>query len=110
MQAKRKRSSRVRAARACGTVPSKRQPTARPAPLLSGAYIPTKNLTGWLRALAEWNPISALTTALRDLSGTAPVPADAAWPVTHPVAGTPAWSAALIALAAPPAVRRYTRG
>ncbi len=79
-------------------------------PLLSSAYIPTENLTGWLRALAEWNPISALTTALRDLSGTAPVPTDAAWPVTHPVAGTLVWSAVLVALTAPLAVRRYTRG
>ncbi|CCK31224.1 ABC transporter, permease component [Streptomyces davaonensis JCM 4913] len=79
-------------------------------PLLSSAYIPTENLAGWLRTVAEWNPISAVTTALRDLSGNAPVPADAAWPMAHPVAGSLAWSAALIAIAAPQAVRRYTRG
>ena len=28
-------------------------------PLLSNAYIPTDNLPGWLRTIAEWNPISA---------------------------------------------------
>ncbi|MFF8969206.1 ABC transporter permease [Streptomyces sp. NPDC014995] len=76
-------------------------------PLLSNAYIPTDNLPGWLRTLAEWNPISALTTALRDLFGNAPVPDGAAWPVAHPVAGSLAWCAVLIAVFAPLAVRRY---
>ncbi|MGW4321553.1 ABC transporter permease [Streptomyces sp. NPDC004684] len=79
-------------------------------PLLSNAYIPTGNLAGWLRAVAEWNPISAVTAALRDLFGNAPVADDAAWPAAHPVAGTLAWSVALIALCAPLAVRRYARG
>ncbi|MFQ6143589.1 ABC transporter permease [Streptomyces seoulensis] len=79
-------------------------------PLLSNAYIPTGNLAGWLRALAEWNPISAVTAALRSLFGDSPVPHGAAWPVAHPVAGTLAWSVLLIALCAPLAVRRYARG
>ncbi|ANP54136.1 ABC-2 type transport system permease protein [Streptomyces griseochromogenes] len=79
-------------------------------PLLSDAYIPTDHLPGWLRALAEWNPISAVTTALRDLFGNAPVPHDAAWPVAHPVAGALAWSLALTAVFLPLAVRRYTHG
>ncbi|MFE7274574.1 ABC transporter permease [Streptomyces sp. NPDC057623] len=79
-------------------------------PLLSNAYIPTDGLPGWLRTLAEWNPISAVTTALRDLFGNAPVPDGAAWPVAHPVAGSLAWCAVLLAVFAPLAVRRYTRG
>ncbi|MEX3104820.1 MULTISPECIES: ABC transporter permease [unclassified Streptomyces] len=76
-------------------------------PLLSNAYIPTDNLPGWLRTIAEWNPISALTTALRDLFGNAPVPEGAAWPVAHPVAGSLLWCALLIGVFAPLAVRRY---
>ncbi|MEU7060793.1 ABC transporter permease [Streptomyces sp. NPDC046197] len=79
-------------------------------PLLSNAYIPTDNLPGRLRTLAEWNPISAVTTALRHLFGNAPVPERAAWPVAHPVAGSLAWCVALIALFAPLAVRRYSQG
>ncbi|MFE0253498.1 ABC transporter permease [Streptomyces sp. NPDC059010] len=79
-------------------------------PLLSNAYIPTEGLPGWLRTLAEWNPISAVTTALRDLFGNAPVPDGAAWPVAHPVAGSLAWCAVLLAVFAPLAVRRYARG
>ncbi|KUN00884.1 multidrug ABC transporter permease [Streptomyces yokosukanensis] len=79
-------------------------------PLLSDAYIPTDRLPGWLRTLAEWNPISAVTTALRDLFGNAPVPRGAAWPVAHPIAGALAWSLALVAVFLPLAVRRYSRG
>ncbi|MFJ4835654.1 ABC transporter permease [Streptomyces sp. NPDC088747] len=79
-------------------------------PLLSNAYIPTGGLPLWLRTVAEWNPISAVTTALRDLFGNAPVPVDGAWPVTHPVAGSLAWCALLIAVFLPLAVRRYARG
>ncbi len=79
-------------------------------PLLSNAYIPVDGMPGWLRTLAEWNPISAVTTALRDLFGNAPVPEGAAWPVAHPVAGSVAWCLALIAVCLPLAVRRYAHG
>ncbi|MEV0254893.1 ABC transporter permease [Streptomyces sp. NPDC050732] len=79
-------------------------------PLLSNAYIPTDGLPSWLRFVAEWNPISAVATAVRDLCGNAPVPADAAWPVTQPVAGSVLWSLVLLALCVPLAVRRYARG
>jgi ABC-2 type transport system permease protein len=79
-------------------------------PLLSNAYIPTDNLPGWLRTVAEWNPISAVTTALRDLFGNAPVPDEGAWPVTHPVAGALMWCAVILAVFVPLAVRRYATG
>lgn len=79
-------------------------------PLLSNAYIPADGLPVWLRTVAEWNPISAVTTALRDLFGNAPVPDGAAWPVAHPVAGSLAWCAVLLAVFVPLAVRRYARG
>lgn len=79
-------------------------------PLLSNAYIPVDGMPGWLRTLAEWNPISAVTTAVRDLFGNAPVPEGAAWPVAHPVAGSIAWCAVLIGGCGTLAVRRYARG
>ncbi|MFI6643358.1 ABC transporter permease [Streptomyces sp. NPDC050504] len=76
-------------------------------PLLSNAYIPTDGMPGWVRTIAEWNPISAVTTAVRDLFGNAEIPAGAAWPVAHPIAGSLAWSLALLVVFAPLAVRRY---
>ncbi|MFJ4462659.1 ABC transporter permease [Streptomyces sp. NPDC088928] len=79
-------------------------------PLLSSAYIPTDNLPGRLRTVAEWNPISAMASATRDLFGNASPAAEAAWPVAHPVAGTLAWSAVLLAVFVPLSVRRYARG
>jgi ABC-2 type transport system permease protein len=79
-------------------------------PLLSNAYIPAEGLPGWLRTAAEWNPISAVTTALRVLFGNAPAPEGAAWPVAHPVAGSLAWCAVLLAVFVPAAVHRYTHG
>ncbi|MFI1658472.1 ABC transporter permease [Streptomyces sp. NPDC020472] len=79
-------------------------------PLLSNAYIPTDGMPGRLRTVAEWNPLSAVTTAVRQLFGNAPVPADAAWPVAHPVAGALLWSLGLLLVFAPLAVRRHARG
>lgn len=79
-------------------------------PLLSSAYIPTDGMPGWLRAVAEWNPISALAAATRDLFGNAVPVADAAWPSAHPVAGTLAWAAVLLAVFVPLTVRRYAGG
>jgi ABC-2 type transport system permease protein len=76
-------------------------------PLLSTAYLPTEGLPGRLRAIAEWNPVSAVATAVRDLFGNAAPAADAAWPVAHPVAGSMLWSLVLLVLFVPLAVRQY---
>ncbi|MFF5610276.1 ABC transporter permease [Streptomyces sp. P9-2] len=79
-------------------------------PLLSSAYIPTAGLPDGVRTAAEWNPISAVATALRDLFGNGPVPEGAAWPMAHPVAGSLAWCAVLLAVFVPLAVRQYAKG
>jgi ABC transporter DrrB family efflux protein len=38
-------------------------------PFVSSAFLSTANLPGWLRPVAEWNPISAVATACRQLWG-----------------------------------------
>ncbi|WP_405802545.1 ABC transporter permease [Streptomyces halstedii] len=78
-------------------------------PLLSSAYIPTGGMPGWVRTVAEWNPISALAAATRELFGNAAPAADAAWPSAHPVAGTLTWAAVLLTVFVPLTVRRYAR-
>ncbi|AZM45237.1 ABC transporter permease [Streptomyces sp. WAC 06738] len=82
--------------------------------LLSNAYVPTHGMPGWLRAVVEWNPLSAYVTAVRDLTGSAPPGLDdapgAAWPMTHPVAAALVWSVVLLAVFVPLAVRRSARG
>ncbi|MGO4459155.1 ABC transporter permease [Streptomyces sp. M-16] len=81
-------------------------------PMLSSAYLPTAGLTGWLRTVAEWNPISAVATAVRALCGNAGGEAapGASWPAAHPVAGAVLWSLLLLALFVPLATRRFAHG
>ncbi|MFE2247997.1 ABC transporter permease [Streptomyces lavendulae] len=81
-------------------------------PMLSSAYLPTAGLTGWLRTVAEWNPISAVATAVRALCGNTggEAAAGASWPAAHPVAGAVLWSLLLLALFVPLATRRFARG
>ena len=62
--------------------------------------------------LAEWNPISALSQALRDNWGIAgiPVRADVAVrPLHNPEAATIIWTIGLSAILAPLAIRAYVR-
>ncbi|MEU3063636.1 ABC transporter permease [Streptomyces subrutilus] len=85
-------------------------------PMLSSAYLPTEGLPGWLRTVAEWNPISAVATAVRELCGNpvggagAGAAPGAAWPTAHPVAGALLWSALLLLVFVPLATRRFARG
>lgn len=77
---------------------------------LSNAVVPTQRMTPWLRTLTTWNPISAVTSAVRELFGN-PNPSAAidAWPMQHPVAASLLWSAALLAVFAPLATVLYRR-
>jgi ABC-type polysaccharide/polyol phosphate export permease len=76
---------------------------------LSGIFVPIGGLPTPLLQIAEWNPLSAVATAVRDLfHNPAPHVSDA-WPLTHPVAATVLYSLAIIAVFAPLAVRRYRR-
>lgn len=80
-------------------------------PMVSNAYVPTEGMPGWLRFLADWNPVTPVTTACRELFGNAgPVAGDAAWPLRHPVAAALIWSAVLLAVFLPLCVRRFDRG
>ena len=57
---------------------------------------------------AEWNPVSAVTAAARQLFGN-PNPAATvdAWPLQHPVVASVLWSLALLAVFAPLATWLY---
>ncbi|MGK5632108.1 ABC transporter permease [Streptomyces sp. URMC 123] len=81
--------------------------------LVSNTYVPTAGMPTWLRAVAEWNPISAVVSATRELFGNAGAgPAAApgsAWPIAHPVIAAVGWSLLLMAVFAPLTVRRYAR-
>ncbi|WP_406285516.1 ABC transporter permease [Embleya sp. NBC_00896] len=79
-----------------------------PIAMITNAFVPTEGMPTWLRAIADWNPISALVAACRDLFGNPGAPtADAALPLQHPVAATLIWSAALLLIFVPLSVHRF---
>lgn len=79
-----------------------------PITFLANTFAPTENMPTVLRVIAEWNPISALVQAIRELWGNGlPAPADAAWPLQHAVPVTIAWCVLLTAVLAPLAVRAF---
>ena len=85
--------------------------TIFPITFLSNAFARPEGMPDWLRFLAEWNPISALVQALRELWGNEgfPLPPDAALPLQYPVIATILWSVGLSAILAPLAIRAFVR-
>jgi ABC-2 type transport system permease protein len=85
-------------------------PIVFPIVMISNSFVPTEGMPGWLQAIADWNPVSALVEACRELFGnTAGVAPGAAWPLQHAVAATLGWSLALLVVFVPLATWRYRR-
>ena len=78
-----------------------------PLTFLSNAFVPTATLPGVLQPIADWNPLSSLVAATRDLFGNPAAPASSSFPAEHPLLLSVLWTAALLAVFAPLAVRRY---
>jgi ABC-2 type transport system permease protein len=79
-----------------------------PLTFVSNAFVPTQGLPGWMQPIANWNPISAVAAACRDLFGNPNPSAHIdVWPMQHPIEATIGWSVLLIAVFAPIAVRLY---
>ena len=79
-----------------------------PLTFISSAFVPTQGMPGWLQPIAEWNPLSSLAAACRQLFGN-PNPAAAVqvWPAQHPELAVVCWSAAILVVFAPLAVHLY---
>jgi len=81
-----------------------------PLTFLANTFAPTENMPGALRTIAEWNPISSLVQAVRELWGNASAaPADAAWPLQNPVIATLIWTLLITAVMAPLSLRAFQR-
>jgi ABC-2 type transport system permease protein len=85
-----------------------------PLAFVSNAMVPTQHMPGWLQAIADWNPASAVTAGVRQLwQNPNPSASIGAWPMQHPIEASLAWSALILAVAAPLAswfFRRRTTG
>ena len=81
-----------------------------PLAFVSNVFAPTQGMPGWLGAVANWNPVSAVASACRSLFHS-PNPSSAvnAWPMQHPVAAAVIWSLAILAVCVPLAGRLYRR-
>ncbi|MBC7633137.1 MAG: ABC transporter permease [Flavobacterium sp.] len=84
-----------------------------PLTFVANTFVPLGTLPGPLRAFAEWNPVSAVTQAARNLFGNPdPDPRAAgptAWPLMHPELYTLIWAAAVLLIFVPLANAQYRR-
>lgn len=81
-----------------------------PLAIISNALVPTQHMPLVLRTIANWNPVSAVTAAARELWGN-PNPSSTihAWPMQHPVLASLLWSVAILGIFAPLAIHLYRR-
>ncbi|WP_420370181.1 ABC transporter permease [Curtobacterium sp. L1-20] len=81
-----------------------------PLTFVSNAFVPSDTLPLVLRVFAEWNPVSSLVQAARQLFGnvgSAPVPD--IWTMQHPVTTVLVGIAVMLVVFVPWAVSKYTR-
>ena len=81
-----------------------------PLTFVANTFVPIVTLPGPLRTFAEWNPVSSVTQAARELFGNippnTPVPG---WALQHAVIYTLIWSVAILVVFVPLTTRQYRR-
>lgn len=80
-----------------------------PLTFVANTFVPLETLPAPLQTFAEWNPVSAVTQAARELFGNIPpgVPEPTAWPLQHPEVYTLIWSALFLVVFVPLANAQY---
>jgi ABC transporter DrrB family efflux protein len=81
-----------------------------PLTFVANTFVPIVTLPGPLRTFAEWNPVSSVTQAARELFGNIPPHTPASgWPLQHPVTYTLMWSVAILVVFVPLTTRQFRR-
>ncbi len=82
-----------------------------PLTFVANTFVPAENLPPVLQTFAEWNPVSAVTQAARELFGNLPPgsPEPTVWPLQNPVLYSILWVGILLAIFVPVSVRQYKR-
>ncbi|MBT0995315.1 ABC transporter permease [Cellulomonas sp. DKR-3] len=82
-----------------------------PLTFVANTFVPLESLPGPLQTFAEWNPVSAVTQASRDLFGNIPpgVPEPASWPLQHAELYTLLWTVLILLVFIPVANAQYRR-
>ena len=72
-----------------------------PLTFVSNVFVPIEGLVAPLRVFAEWNPVSVVTQAQRELYGNLPGAVPTAWPLRHAVPLSFAYYAMILAIFMP---------
>ena len=82
-----------------------------PLTFIANTFVPTENFPPVLKAIANWNPVSSVTQAARELFGNTSdkSPPPDVWPMHHAALYSVLWSVALVAIFLPLSVRQYRK-
>jgi ABC-2 type transport system permease protein len=82
-----------------------------PLTFIANTFVPTNKFPSGLKAIANWNPVSSVTQASRDLFGntSSKFPPPHAWSMQHPVLYTLGWIVLILLVFVPLSIRQYKR-
>ncbi len=80
-----------------------------PLTFVSNAFVPLESFPSGLQKFVEWNPVSSLTQAVRELFGNTSdaVPVPDAWSMQNPVLYTLLWVVLILVVFVPLSIRQY---
>jgi ABC-2 type transport system permease protein len=78
-----------------------------PLTFMAGTFVPIAGLDAVPRAIAQWDPISALVASVRGL--TQGYPSSGSWQLDHPELAMALWCVLILAVSVPLALRRFNR-
>ncbi len=80
-----------------------------PLAFLSNAFVPLEGLPDWLRTIAEWNPVSSVVSACRELFGNQGSVSSGAFPAENPILSAVVVLVVVLVVAIPLTARAYER-
>ncbi|MDK1471842.1 ABC transporter permease [Streptomyces sp. 549] len=82
-----------------------------PLTFISNSFVPSEGLPKVLQVVANWNPVSAVVEACRQLFGNIPAgrPEPEVWPLQYPVLSAFLWVALILVIFVPLSIRRYAK-
>ncbi|WP_299033169.1 ABC transporter permease [uncultured Pseudokineococcus sp.] len=82
-----------------------------PLTFIANTFVPLETFPTVLRVFAEWNPVSSVTQAARELFGNLQpgAPDPTAWPLQNPVLYSVLWGVVMLVVFVPLTVRQYQR-
>jgi len=82
-----------------------------PLTFIANTFVPLETLPGPLQTFADWNPVSSVTQAARELFGNIPpgTPEPTSWALQNPALYTFLWAGVILLIFVPLANAQYRR-